>query len=66
MMKRSGSSGPDLSANRIAKWLLEEIASERRWARAFARSGSKLAAMEKEALAEHRRGETKELDPSEL
>jgi hypothetical protein len=49
---------PAKEQNRLAKRLLEELASERRWARAFTRSGRRLAAMAKEALAEHRRGET--------
>lgn len=57
---------PPKEQNRLARWLLEEFASEQRWAKLFAKSGRKLAALEKEALAEHRRGETKELDPSDL
>ena len=57
---------PPREQNRLARRWLEELASEKRWASLFAKSGRKLAAMAKEALAEHRRGETKELVPSEL
>jgi len=57
---------PPKEQNRLAKRLLEDLASEKRWARLFAKTGRKLAALEAEALAEHSRGETKELDPDEL
>jgi hypothetical protein len=42
---------------------LGEIQSEREWDRAFASSQDALARLAKEALAEHRRGQTDELDP---
>lgn len=45
----------------IAALLLEELASERRWSEAFAKSQDKLAVLADEALAELDRGETKPL-----
>ena len=39
--------------------LLEELASERRWSEAFARSPQTLATLAAEALAEHRAGRTR-------
>ena len=50
----------------LGEWLLGEIHSEREWDRAFARSQDLLARLAKEALAEHRRGQTDELDPDKL
>jgi hypothetical protein len=50
----------------LGEWLLAEIESEREWDRAFARSQDLLARLAKEALAEHRRGQTDELDPDKL
>jgi hypothetical protein len=43
----------------VAAWILEEMASERRWAELFAKSQDKLAKLADEALAERDRGETK-------
>lgn len=39
--------------------LLEELASERHWSEAFARSPDTLAAMAADALEEHRSGRTR-------
>ena len=50
--------------NALGEWLLTEIESEREWEQAFARSQDVLADLARKALAEHRRGETKELDPN--
>jgi hypothetical protein len=44
--------------NALAAWLLEELASERRWERLFASSSDKLAALSDAALTEHKRGHT--------
>jgi len=54
---------PERDQNALAGKLLEEIESERRWSGTFARSGSALARLADEALAEHRAGETQDLDP---
>jgi len=50
----------------LAEWILEEIASEKRWTEAFAGSADVLARLAGEALAEHRDGKTQPLDPDEL
>lgn len=50
----------------LAAWILEELASEKRWDEAFAASQDLLAQMADEALAEHRAGKTLPLDPDEL
>jgi hypothetical protein len=50
----------------LGEWLLSEIESEREWDRAFDRSQDLLARLAEEALAEHRRGHTDELDPDKL
>jgi hypothetical protein len=50
----------------LAAWILEEIASERRWDKAFADSADALAQLADEALAEHRRGQTQVLEPDKL
>lgn len=52
--------------NSFARWLLEELASERRWEKAFNDSQDLLSQLADEALAEHRAGKTKRLDPDSL
>ncbi len=50
----------------LAAWILEELASERRWEEAFAGSDDVLARLADEALVEHREGRTRVLDPDNL
>lgn len=50
----------------LAAWILEELASERRWEEAFAASGDRLDQLANEALAEHHAGRTRVLDPSKM
>lgn len=50
----------------VAAWLLEELASDRRWEKAFAGSADALAQLADEALAEHKAGRTEALDPDRL
>jgi hypothetical protein len=50
----------------VASLLLEELASEHKWAGAFAHSHDQLAKLADEALEEHRKGLTEELDPDRL
>jgi len=52
--------------NAIGEWLLAEIRSERDWDRSFAESQAELSRLAKQALEEHRRGETDEIDPDRL
>ena len=46
--------------------MLAELADEDEFDRAIAASADKLASLAKEALAEHRAGQTQELDPDRL
>lgn len=50
----------------FAAWILNELASERRWDAAFADSGDLLDQLADEALGEHRAGKTLPLDPDKL
>ncbi|HEY3244250.1 MAG TPA: hypothetical protein VGM03_12965 [Phycisphaerae bacterium] len=56
----------ELEQNAVARWLLDELASERRWERAFAESQEPLRKLANEALAERRAGRTQALDPDAL
>jgi hypothetical protein len=49
---------PEHEQEALATWILEELASERRWAEAFAASQDVLEQLADEALAEHRAGKT--------
>jgi hypothetical protein len=53
---------PEAEQDALAAILLEELAAEERWAKLFADTADELAALANEALAEHRRGETVELN----
>ena len=57
---------PEPEQDAVAAWILEELASERRWAVAFAASEDILAQLADEALEEHRQGRTLPLNPDEL
>jgi hypothetical protein len=57
---------PEPEQDAIAAWLLEELASESRWQEAFAGSHEELSRLAREALEEHRRGDTKPLDPETM
>ena len=50
----------------LGRWLLQELALQRRWDETWASSQDTLAALADEALAEHRDGRTENLDPQEL
>jgi len=50
----------------LARWILDELESERRWDQLFAESQDELAILAQEALEEHRKGLTKPLDPDKL
>jgi hypothetical protein len=49
---------PEMEHNALAKWLLDELQSEKRWSEAFAESEDVLEKLADEALAEKRRGKT--------
>ncbi len=54
--------------DRFARFLLAELGSERRWAELFTRPESEelLERLADDALAAHRKGLTRPLDPTEL
>ena len=57
---------PKRERDRLARWLLEEMASEKRWDETFEGSSDTLDRLAAEALVEHRRGRSKPLDPRKL
>ncbi len=57
---------PEREQDALAKLFLEEMESERRWEDRLASSMDELEALADEALAEHRAGKTKILDPETL
>jgi len=52
---------PASEQDAVAAILLEELASEQRWAASFAKSQDKLAILAEETLAEYNAGRTKPL-----
>lgn len=50
----------------LASWILEEIASEKRWSELFYRSQEALSEMADEALDEYHTGNTSPLEPKKL
>jgi hypothetical protein len=57
---------PEDEQDALARFILEELASERRWTRAFADSQAFLSQLADEALAEYQAGKTQALDPETL
>jgi hypothetical protein len=57
---------PEGEQDALARWLLEELASERRWEELFSSSHDRVAEMADEALDEHRKKQTRRLRPDEL
>ena len=50
----------------FARWLMDEIESERRWSQSFKTSQRQLANLAREALEEELAGRTEPLDPDRL
>ncbi len=57
---------PEEEQNAVAEWLLAELSSEERWEARFAETQDALSVLAREALDEHKRGETRNLDPDSL
>ena len=57
---------PESEQNAIGAWLLEELTSGQRWERLFSESSDHLEGLANQALAEHRDGQTEELDANQL
>jgi hypothetical protein len=52
---------PSTEQDAMAAMILEELATEERWAKSFANSQEQLAQLAREALAEYESGKTKPL-----
>jgi tripartite-type tricarboxylate transporter receptor subunit TctC len=50
----------------VARFLLQELESEREWDKRFAESQSQLDQLAQEALAEYLAGQTRRLNPNKL
>jgi hypothetical protein len=57
---------PPKEQDALADWLIEELASDARWEEQLAGSQDALGRLAAEALAEHRQGKTRRLDPDRL
>jgi len=57
---------PEMDQNALAKWVLDEMQSERVWARTFAESEDVLEKLADEAIAEKRKGKAIPLDLNRL
>ena len=57
---------PDDEQDAVARWLMDELESERHWSRSFETSQRQLADLAQEALAEDLAGRTRPLDPDQL
>lgn len=56
----------EVEQNALAKWVLDELRSERKWAKAFAESEDVLERLADEAIEEKRKGRTTPLDLNRL
>ena len=57
---------PPDEQDRVARWLLDELRDEERWARKFRASQDALNKLAGEARADRAAGRTTELDPEKL
>ena len=57
---------PETDQDAIAKWLIEELESDREWDRLFAESPDVLHRLAQEAMEAHRQGKTKPMDLDRL
>jgi hypothetical protein len=55
-----------LDQNALAKWLLQELESEKKWEKLFAESEDVLDRLADEAVKAHKKGKAKALDSSLL
>ena len=57
---------PEDEQDTVAEWLLPELASKEKWEERLAGPQGALSLLAQEALEEHKRGETEDLDPKSL
>ena len=56
----------ELEQNALARWLIDEIISEKKWEKTFAGSEDVLDKLADKAIAEHAEGKTRLLDVDQL
>ena len=59
---KAASKLPEMDQNALAKWVLDELISERAWSKSFAESEDVLEKLADEAITEKRRSKTAPLD----
>lgn len=57
---------PEEEQEALGAWILNELASEKRWGEAFASGQDSLSQLADEALAEHQQGRTEALDADKM
>ena len=57
---------PEKEQNVMARWIMEEINSDKKWDELFANSEDELKTLANEALDDFNKGKTKTLDVSKL
>jgi len=57
---------PESEQDTLGRWLLAELASERKRTQAFGGSSDRLTKLAEEALEEYRAGKTDEIDPDRM
>ena len=57
---------PEEAQDQFARWVIEELASEKEWTKLLKSSPQAVSTLAKEAIAEHRDGRTEPLDPDNL
>ncbi len=57
---------PEIEQNALAKWLIDEIKSDKKWDTIFADSEDILEKLAIDALNEHKKGKTSDLDIEKL
>ena len=57
---------PDMEQNALARWVLDEIESDKKWDTLFAESEDTLAQLASEALEEEEQGKAMGLDADKL
>ncbi len=63
---RKASKLPVVDQNALAKWVLEELESEKKWELMFAESEEVLDKLADEAVEAHKKGKTKPLNIAQL
>jgi len=57
---------PSRDQEAFARWMLRELAEDARWSRTLRRTRGRLRQLARAALADHKAGRTRTLDPDRL